>query len=72
MEDAVDVVLRDAGAVVADDHLDGVLADGAGANGQRAVPIHRLDRVVDDVGPYLIEIAWITLDFRQGHVPFLH
>ena len=67
----LDDVLGDAGAVVADLDPDHLLVLARRADGQRAVPVHRLDRVVDDVRPHLIEIAWVALQFGQRLVHVL-
>ena len=34
----------------------------AGADGEDATPLHRIDRVVDQVGPHLIELATVRID----------
>ena len=37
----------------------------AGADGQRALAVHGIDGVVDDVGPYLVELAALGADLGQ-------
>src|SRR5262249_52607124 len=70
-EDAVDDLVRDAGAVVANLYADHVLGFTLGAQRQRAAAVHGLDRVVDDIGPDLIEIAWVAEQFGQRRVDVL-
>ena len=54
VEDAADDVLGDARSVVADLDADHLFVLALRAHRQRAVAVHRLDRVVDDVGPHLV------------------
>ena len=67
----LDDVLGDAGPVVADLDPDHVFVLAHRAHRQRAVAVHRLDRVVDDVGPDLVEIAWVAKQFGQRLVAVL-
>ena len=39
---------------------------GARAHGQHALPVHRVDGVVDEVGPHLVELADVRLDRRHA------
>src|SRR5215467_8166626 len=39
---------------------------GPRAEAERALPTHRLDGIVDEVGPYLVELARVSVD--GGHV----
>src|ERR1700722_17947068 len=72
LEDVLADIFGDPGPIVTDLDAGHALAFPAGADGQRATLIaHRGDRVVDDVGPYLIEIAWIARDFRKRLVELL-
>src|SRR5262245_37557799 len=74
LEDAAELLRRDAAATVRDlDHRAVALAAGADRNGPRSA--HRVDRVVDDVGPDLVETAAERPDGRQAPVvvaPDLH
>src|SRR3569833_1320889 len=70
-EDAIDDLVGDARAVVADLDPNHVVGFPFGSQRQRAVAVHRLNRVVDDVGPDLVEIAWVAQQFGQGLVHVL-
>ena len=42
------------------------VAVGAGADRQRALAVHGVDGVVDEVGPDLVELAGVGVDLRAG------
>ena len=69
-EDPRDVLGRDARAGVADLDLGGVVVP-AGADGERARPVHRLDRVVDQVRPDLVELRAVHRHVGQRAVVLL-
>ena len=60
-----DDVRGNAGTVVADLDANHLVVLAHRAQRQRAVSVHRLNGVVDDVGPYLVEIAWVAKQFGQ-------
>ena len=71
LEDALDDIRRDAGP---SSPMMILMASSPTAMVRMvSVPLaaHRLDGIVDDVGPHLVEIAWVALYFGQGQIPFL-
>src|SRR5689334_22853179 len=61
LEDAILELGRDSGAVVADFHQNASELR-CGADYQFALPVHRVDGVVDQVRPDLIELAAVRTD----------
>jgi hypothetical protein len=56
------------GAVVGDPHLDPVLVPRRGGQGDRARVAQRVDRVVEQVGPDLVELGAVHADARECRV----
>src|SRR5882757_7442566 len=72
LEDVLAYLLGDTGPGVADLDAGQLLAFPTSADGQSAALVaHRCQRVVDDVGPDLVEIAWKARDFGKRLVEFL-
>ncbi len=75
-EERLEDVLEDVGGNswtgVADLHAQHLVGFAAGTNRQRAArAAHRGNRIVDDVGPHLVQIAWVAGDLRKRVVEFL-
>jgi hypothetical protein len=60
-EDALGDLRRDTTTSVADLHQ-GELAVTGGAHGEGALPVHRIDCVVDQIGPHLVELSRVGRD----------
>src|SRR5262249_29488392 len=69
LEDVLAHVVGDSWPRVADLDPGHLLSIAAGADGQCAASIaHRGGRVVDDVGPYLVEITCVARDFGKRFI----
>src|SRR5215211_2639648 len=69
-EDALAQLFGDARAGVANLEPHPVAVHG-GAYGERAVTVHGLDGVVDQIGPYLVQLAGVDGDLRQRRIEVL-
>src|SRR5690606_31260508 len=68
LEDPAAHVGWDARPGVADLDEHALVVDAAGAHGEGAAAAHGVDRVVDDVGPDLVELGRVGRDLRQRPV----